>query len=308
MKKLKYLLLLLCFSFFIVGCNKQQEAVEKSSTSTPLLFEVTKEGSENKLYLFGSIHAAKESIYPLPEYVTNAYQESEVLAVELDLIEYAKDFSSQVEDLSKFIIPEEKEIQDYIEEEDYNKLVEILKDAGLYSPLYARYNPMYWLMLVENAAIVEAELNQLYGIDNHFLTLAKDEDNKEILELESAEYQYDILSGFEVETQIQLLKQEIEEYEEAKTAMKELYELYTKGEQEELEKLLLETDKELEPYEEEYNNKLVTVRNQNMAESLEIAFKEGKNIFCTVGLAHIIGEGGIVDLLEQQGYTVKIVK
>ena len=167
---------------------------------------------------------------------------------------------------------------------------------------------MYWLMLVENAAIVEAELNQLYGIDNHFLTLAKDEDNKEILELESAEYQYDILSGFEVETQIQLLKQEIEEYEEAKTAMKELYELYTKGEQEELEKLLLETDKELEPYEEEYNNKLVTVRNQNMAESLEIAFKEGKNIFCTVGLAHIIGEGGIVDLLEQQGYTVKIVK
>ena len=45
-----------------------------------------------------------------------------------------------------------------------------------------------------------------------------------------------------------------------------------------------------------------------MADSLEESFQEGKDIFCTVGLGHIIGDDGIADLLEQHGYIVKVVK
>lgn len=306
MKKLKYLMLLLVFSFMIVGCNKQQE-VKPKSTSTPLLLEVTKEGVKNKLYLFGSIHVAEESMYPLPDYVMNAYKKSNVIAVEFDLVEYTKDLSSQMELLSKFVLVDGTKVNDYIEEEDYNKAVEILKNAGLYSSVFDVYNPMFWVSLIESATIVDANLDEKYGIDNYFLNLSK-EDGKEIMELESAEYQYNMLLSFDYDTQVYLLKQGIHDYNDSRDAMKKLYELYKKGNKAELEKSVFETEDESDPYIKEYNNKLITVRNKNMAESLEEVFEEGKDIFCTVGLAHIIGEGGIADLLEQQGYTVKIVK
>lgn len=45
-----------------------------------------------------------------------------------------------------------------------------------------------------------------------------------------------------------------------------------------------------------------------MTALLEKNFNDRKNLFCTVGLANIIVEGRVANLLEQRGYTVKIVK
>ena len=113
-------MLLLVFGFLLVGCEKKKEIVEPTASNTPLLLEVTQEGSTNKLYLFGSIHASDESMYPLPEYVMKAYKNSDEIAVEFDLIEYMQDMSNQIESLAKFIIPDGKTVNDYLELEDYN--------------------------------------------------------------------------------------------------------------------------------------------------------------------------------------------
>lgn len=306
MKKMKYLILILCFSFMVCGCSKQKEEVEPKSSNTPLLFEVSKEGMNNKLYLFGSIHAADETLYPLPNYVLDAYQNSDAIAVEFDLVAYEADLSSQFELLSKFVYDNEKTIQDDLDEETYEKAVEILKTAGLYYSMMDSYTPIMWQTLIESVMMIDAGLEEQYGIDKHFLNLAK-EDNKKIIELESADYQYNMLLSFDMDLQVYLLKESIKEYDKLKDATIDLYDLYKKGNKDDLETLLFE-EEETSEYAKEYNNQLVTVRNINMAVSLENAFQDGKNIFCTVGLAHIIGEGGIADLLTQEGYTVTVIK
>ena len=73
----------------------KQNEVEKEESkkfATPLLYEVTKNDSETKIYLFGSIHVADERAYPLPEIVMNAYNSSDSLAVEFDLISADNNF------------------------------------------------------------------------------------------------------------------------------------------------------------------------------------------------------------------------
>lgn len=304
MNKIKYLILILCFSF-MVGCSNKKEETEPIATTTPLLIEVSKEGAENKLYLFGSIHAADENLYPLPDYVLNAYKESDSIAVEFDLVEFTKDLSSQMELLSKFVYTDGSTITDNINEDTYTKGVELLKSAGLYTSMMDYYKPIMWQSLIENVVMLDSGLDEQYGIDKHFLTLAK-ENNKNIIELESAEYQYNMLLGFDMDMQVYLLEESIKQIEEAKENMVKLYDLYKKGNKEDLEKLVFEEETS-DSYTEQYNNELITVRNQNMTESLDQTFGEGKNVFCTVGLAHIIGEGGIADLLEQRGYTITIV-
>ena len=72
--------------------------------------------------------------------------------------------------------------------------------------------------------------------------------------------------------------------------------------------MVFQSEEEPNQYEIEYNEKLITIRNNNMTDLLEKNFQEGKNVFCTVGLAHIIGKGGMIDQFEQRGYMVRVVK
>ena len=309
MKKLKYIVLLLAFLFISSGCTKEQKEEKSVATSTPLLLEVTKEETNNKLYLFGSIHAGDESMYPLPDYVMDAYKESERIAVEFDIIEYQKDMDLQIKHLTKFVNPGGGSIEEIIDADTYNKAVDILSDAGLYFSLYDVYSPMMWQSLIENAVIKDVGLGSTFGIDNHFLEIAK-KDRKEIIELESAEFQYDLLSGFDIETHVYLLKQSVLEYDDAVEDMKELFALYKKGDKRELEDNLFKEldDENVSKYLLEYNDKLITKRNQTMMESLEKMLTGSDDVFCIVGLAHIIGEDGIGDLFDKKGYSVKVIK
>jgi len=307
MKKIKYLLLMLCVVLMLSGCA-QEKPDEERVVNTPLLYEVTKEGSQNKLYLFGSIHVGDDSMYPLPNYVMDAYHESEKVAAEFDLVEYENNIniSEQLILLSKFMLKDGLKIKDVIGEELYNQGVDILKNIDLYSPLYDSYNPMMWYTLLENAGTLESGLDSELGIDKHILNLAK-EDNKDILELESAEFQLEMLLGFDLDIQTYMLKSSIVEYQESIDNIKELYELYKEGDYGKLIEFLTETDSEPNQYDIEFNNKLITERNIKMFEKLEESFVNGDNVFCTVGLAHIIADGGIASLFGKNGYNVREV-
>lgn len=302
MKKVKYLLLILCFCLIFSVCSKKKELEEQSTT--PLLIEVTKDGYNSKLYLFGSIHAADDTMYPLSDRIINAYQDSDYVAAEFDLIEYMNDMSSQISGILPFMYSNNKSIKDDISDDLYKKVQVILEDADLYSSLYDRYKPIIWMSLVENAVINNSALDEQKGIDMYFLNKAK-EDKKEIIELESANYQYGILSSFDIPMQVYLLEESVNNYDASLNQMKDLYELYKKGNKEDLENLLF-SDEEMNEYDKIYNNALITVRNEKMTKLLEEYFAQDKNIFCTVGLAHIIGDNGIANLLKQDGYKVEV--
>ena len=243
-------------------------------------------------------------MYPLSDRIINAYQDSDYVAAEFDLIEYMNDMSSQISGILPFMYSNNKSIKDDISDDLYKKVQVILEDADLYSSLYDRYKPIIWMSLVENAVINNSALDEQKGIDMYFLNKAK-EDKKEIIELESANYQYGILSSFDIPMQVYLLEESVNNYDASLNQMKDLYELYKKGNKEDLENLLF-SDEEMNEYDKIYNNALITVRNEKMTKLLEEYFAQDKNIFCTVGLAHIIGDNGIANLLKQDGYKVEV--
>ncbi len=60
-------------------------------------------------------------------------------------------------------------------------------------------------------------------------------------------------------------------------------------------------DPELEA---EYIDAMLTQRNIGMAEKAEEYMAEGMTVFFTTGAGHMVGEGGVVDLLIERGYNV----
>lgn len=295
--------------------NSPTQEEKKESTSTPLLYEVTKENSDTKIYLFGSIHVANDKAYPLPNKILEAYKTSDFIAVEFDMIEFSTDFSAQTEAAQKFLCPDGKKLKDVMYEDSYNLLINYLKENNQYNSLYEYYRPVMFYSIIQNIMVEKTKLDSNKGIDMYFLKQAK-KDKKEILEIESAQYQYDLLSSFPDKLFDLLIKYSIKNEEQMIKDTKDLYDAWltgnkekiiessTDGNEEDFEEGFEEYDDDLEIIIADYSERLITKRNIEMLEKVKQYFKEEKNVFVVVGAAHIVGDGALVELLTSNDYNV----
>lgn len=279
--------------------------------STPLLYKAT-DGSGNVVWLFGSIHIATEDMYPLPAYVTDAYESSDALAVECDVVEINSDLAAATKLAAMLVYTDGTKIDDHISAELYDKAVAVLKELNSYNGFLDYYMPIMWSSSIDSMLYAEYGYDADLGIDMYFLNDAK-ESGKEIREVESAEFQYGMLAGFSAPLQELLLASSVETYYDplAEESLKELVDAWRGGDANALVTLTTGdvssiTDDELVLY-EEYTTAMITDRNIGMTDYAEQALLSGDEVFICVGAAHIVGEGGMADLLEERGYTVETV-
>lgn len=292
--------------------NKDSERVV--SSATPLLYEVTKEGSDNKIYLFGSIHIADNRAYPMNDKILNAFNNSDYLAVEFDIVAFEKDYKRQIEALSIMVCENGKTLKDYLSEETYNLLINYLKENNTYNKAYELYKPSMSYSLVQNVIGKKVKLDARKGIDNYFLKQAKKK-KKKILELETPEFQYNLFEEISSELYDVLISSMIMEEEEAGKELVDLYESWLKGDAKAINKSeeideaeVSEEEKYLINEYREFNKKLLDDRNDEMTKKVEEYFDDNKRVFVVVGANHVIGEGGLADHLQKLGYTIEKVE
>lgn len=337
MKRLVSLLLALSLCFALVACGAKNEAsgttettptltteptvtepavtvptVQEVGNATPLLYRVT-DGDGNVLWLFGSIHVGREDYYPLPSYVTDAFDGADALAVELDIIAFEKDLGQQMQALSVLVYRDGTTIKDHIPEELYIKAVDALTELGGYITALDMYYPAFWFSMVDSLMIEKLGARIDLGIDRHLLERAKNA-GKEIRDIESAQAQYAMMAGFSDELQALLLKEALrilEEPELAKQDLETLMDLWASGDEAAFAAYLAGQEEEVTPEEEklyeEYNKAMITDRNLLMTDYAEAALLSGEEVFICVGAAHVVGEGAMAQLLAQRGYTVELV-
>ena len=328
MKRLLAGLLVLVMCFVLVACQKHTNDKNSSKTqgnnqtsdnpdasqgdATPLLYRVT-DKSGNVVWLFGSIHVGREDYYPLPDYVLSAFEKADSLAVEMDIKAFEEDLGLQVQALSTVVYLDGSKISDHIPQELYEKAVEILEEYDSYLNILDMYYPALWSSMIESLMMEELGANANLGIDRHLIDMAYEAD-KEILEIESAEFQYQMLADFDNDIQIMLLESSVEAYEkkdEAATDLEKMMDLWAAGNESEFAAYLnasddTMTDEEKEMY-QRYNKAMLVDRNLAMADYAEDALLEGREIFICVGAAHIVGDGAVAELLSQRGYTVECI-
>ena len=322
-KRILICLLTLCFMLGIVACGNHQGTPKtpvqtdpsnpSQATSSPLLYKVT-DTQGNTVWLFGSIHVGQDSFYPLPDYVMDAYNGADALAVEFDIVSYQQDMPAMIKDLQSMIYLDGTTIKDHIPQDLYDQCVEILQQNNSYNIMLDYYCPSFWSQTIDQLIMMQNGINMDLGIDLHFLNLAHEE-GKTILDIESASFQYKMLAGFSDELQVMLLQESVDSYaepEEYIQSVTEMMDIWQRG-NESAFAAMISTDYDPLTEEEqllfdEYNNAMTTQRNINMADFAEDALVNGQELFICVGAAHVIGEGGMADLLAQRGYTVEVVQ
>ncbi len=275
-------------------------------TVNPLFWEVSSDDYSGRVHLFGSIHAARPEAYPLPGHIMSAFENAQALAVECDTIAFAEDQDRQMTALRSLAYLDGTTISSHLSAENYKAAVALLRSLGIYAPQYDYYKPVLWTSLLDSYIVSQAGLSYNSGIDDFFTRLAK-ASGKELLEIESVEYQYDMLGSFSDRLQEIMLEDYLYDgvIEDQAESLKRLYASWEDGE---LSGLLSEDgetqSQEDSEYYEEYVQKMLTDRNLRMVDAAESYIKRGMDVFIVVGSAHMLGDSGMVKLLRERGYTV----
>ena len=289
----------------------EKPVVEKEKI-TPLMYEITKEGSTNKIYLIGSIHFAQISKIEFPKYVMDAYTNSPYLACEFNILKFLREVD-QTELTKDYYYTAPDSLDKHVSKESYDKIIKYFKDnLNIGEEQVKKYSLAFIEDYLTQTILGKTEIGNSEGVDQYFLEKAE-KDGKNILEVESYEFQAGIEKSFPERIKELSIIDAIDNTEKGIEEMNELYKYWKEGNVEQLIDILINTDTEGYTKEdlalmEQYNKKMLDERNVGMKEKLEEYFNNNYTVFYMVGTAHLIGDNGIAKLLETDGYTVTLVK
>lgn len=251
------------------------------------------------LYLVGTVHAARPDFYPLPASVTEGFEASDVLVMEVDM--------SRVEPgaAARFMrehgtLDDGTTLESLLGDEDWQRVVEWGRRAGVPSGRLWTMQP--WLATV---TLVSLEMHRIgldpaLGLERHFSAQA-DARDMPIEELETLDEQLKALSGLSRATQLAFLRQSLTTPEEFEAAVEEIVDAWQAGDAEAMARILSESYAGAE----EVYDALMHDRNHRWLPALERMLAGERVHFVAVGALHLVGEDGLLALLKARGYSVE---
>ena len=308
-----------CFA----GGNSVYETVTETLPETdaespsPLFYHVTGSNGE-EMWLMGTIHVGDSRTTVLPGEIYAAFDASDALAVEFDdsaflsRLESNPELALQMAEL--YYYTDGTTLADHVSDPELAKYAkDYCRAAGLYITAMDSMKASLWSNSIDLFHLQRSySLSPSYGVDTQLLARAE-EQGKQILDVESAELQLEMISGYSDEIQEMLLAASLSQTSLSYGAgVSELYEAWCAGNEADLIALLNApeadlTQEELALY-EEYNNAMVTQRNEAMLQAALDYLAGGDTVFYAVGLGHLISENGLVNTLRDAGYTVELVE
>ena len=184
-----------------------------------------------------------------------------------------------------------------------------MKTCGLYNIDAAYTKTAVWCSRIENFYLTQGSgLSADKGADTRLLLWAK-EANMPIYEVESGISQLQMFTNFSDALQEMLLEDVFALGLNGFCAdIQTQYELWCDGDEDALSSYFTTdtssmTEEEL-PLWNEYKKAMYTNRNKAMAKTAKQYLESGETVFFAVGLAHLLGDNGVIDRLQDAGYTV----
>ena len=308
-KNIKFIVIIFLIAFIIPACKTIDD---KNNTPHTLLWSI--ERYDKKLYLLGSVHIATEDVYPLDKQIIQAFEESEVLGVEIN----PKNIN-MLDMLTIFIDPF-RDNSKLLSKDTYKKIKEFFSILGLENEFINKLKPAGIALLAEISKLSKLTKNltgldkldtdilnaMAPGIDQYFLNLA-DSTNKEIYELESVKRQLKVFEALEDVIEDYIINALNYDDDKETVELQTIITAWKEGDIKTLKKILDTDYTTNEKLNKRIKEELVYKRNKEMAANIEkLLFSENKQYFIIVGAGHLVSDNNIIDILEKTGkYKIK---
>jgi uncharacterized protein len=292
----------------LVGFTAHAQTKETTpSVSTPqnaLLWEITGKGLTKPSYLYGTIHMIPKADFFLTDATKKALGESQKVMFEINM----KDMQNPMMLLSimtKAMMPRGQKLRDLISADDYALVKKRFEEVGLPLPMMETIKPMFLSAMVDGGEnpMDTTTKSATTAYEMEIMKIA-DKDKKEMGGLETMEFQMGIFDSIPYKTQAEMLVKSVKSVNKGDSEFKAMVEMYKSQDIEAMAGTMKASEEnELSKYEKI----LLTNRNKNWI-PLIAKNSAGKSTFYAVGAGHLGGEMGVVNLLRQEGFTLKPLK
>ncbi|MBS4043766.1 MAG: TraB/GumN family protein [Chitinophagaceae bacterium] len=288
--------LFILFSFL----NKFSIAQTKSNTPTNF-YAVTGNGLKDTSWIFGTYHLINDSYLNEIPLVKKAHTKSKAVVVEIEMD------SAKMMQASTAGFMFDKKLTDFLDKPFTDSL-----DAELKSTLQVGIEPLNQLkpmnimitlsfvyLMKNNEELIKKYTGS--PLDQYFANEGKLK-GKKVIALETIEEQMNLLFNAPIEKQIEQLQYFLRNKKEGIESGNELIKTWFTHD---LNKMFEISQKALDTFGSE--KELLKNRNDNWMKKLPTII-QNQSTFIAVGALHLAGPDGIVNLLEQRGYTLTPIK
>ena len=257
---------------------------------------------EEKVYLGGTVHLLRPTDFPLPAPYETAYADSDKLYFETD-ITGLNDFAVQARMMQELTYNDQRTLQTVLSPEAYSSLSAYAQQVGLPLQMMEKFKPG---LLVSTLQVIEFQKLGFtpQGVDAHFNGRATG-DGKPVGELEPIDAQIGFIANMGEGNESEFILLSLEDMKEISTSTEQMVSAWRNGDNAQMADLFVDDMKEQHP---SLYKSLLLDRNNNWMPIIEGMFKEEGTEFVLVGAAHLVGEDGLLSLLEKKGYQVSRVQ
>jgi uncharacterized protein YbaP (TraB family) len=256
-----------------------------------LLWKVTRSNSAPN-YLFGTIHIGDPRVTDLPPAITEALLSSESFTMEVLM-----DLGTLLEMAQEMYYQDGTKLSAVVGDELFARVVERLGGYGIPAEAAAVLKP--W------AAYTTLSLppGQTALPQDMLLMLTAQQAGKSLRGLESLQEQAAVFESLSSEDQVAMLAELVCHYDLMQRDVELMIEHYIARD---LKALMQMTVRYRSTHQDHLLEALLKQRNPRMLERMLPSLKEGK-AFIAVGALHLPGKGGLLHLLEENGFRVEAV-
>lgn len=304
----KYFFLALVSVCFAVMAQAQQEKRVAKKTKTvaaqkgfqlenALLWEISGNTLPQPSYLFGTMHILCAEDAVLSDPLKSAIEKAGKICFEIDI----DDAGQMMNSLQYLRMNDGQKLTDLLSPGDYSRVKDYFDHNKFPLPLSMmnRFKPYFISSLIGERMM---NCKNTKGMEQQIMAEAG-KYQKEIVGLETMEFQASIFDSIPYDKQAQDLLLYIDSIDTYKKVTQEMVDLYKKQDLNHLDQLLVKSD----PGMESYMDLMLYNRNRSWIDPMQSLMFEQTTLFA-VGAGHLGGEKGLINLLRRKGFTVKPVK
>lgn len=262
------------------------------------VWQVTK--GEQRLYIAGTVHLLPPEQFPLPQEFSQAYSQADTLVFETDVRELETAKGVQLL-MQHAMYSDGRSLSQVLSASTYQQLQQYAKTQGVDLAPLNQFKPDFVLLTLMQVALQKAGMAG-EGVDMHFLKQAVT-DNKPMLFLETVEQQLAMLLNISAENEDAFVTQNLQQLSELEAELTKIIAAWRSGDTGTMAELAMAfTDT---PEGKLFYDALLVQRNKNWLPQLEKMLATPEIELVLVGALHLAGEANVLQLLREQGYSIK---
>lgn len=252
-------------------------------------------GKHNTVYLLGSIHVLRQSDYPLPPAVLEAYANSKSLFMEVDLDEMG---SAQVQSemLASAVLPEGKTLPDVLGQERYARASALAHAVGVELSTFDQFAPWFAAEAISELQLTQLGFKPETGVEMYFMAKARN-DGKSVAGLETVHDQISLFQSMSLDTQAEYLLSSLEQAHDLAAEVNSMVSAWQRGDTQWFaDQMKSELGRDARLY-----DSVLSARNRKWLPKIEALLEGDKNYLVIVGTGHLVGRDSVIDLLKKDG-------